>query len=184
MQVTGDPWKAVGFVLISSVPFYLGQILWLYPLGNIFQKGISLAFIGAALYTSWTFGTADLTLQYDVKLIAKYLQDLTVAYIVFTLLYIVIDPTIKASRMKTQAQRKAAWQSELNKIANSILTSLRGTLQEKRKIENEFGSSEVSQALAALSGKKIQRNNNHQGQQPVRTMPMDEGGFPKPPNQR
>lgn len=158
VHVTGDPWKALGFVAISSIPFYLGQIFWLYPLGNIFQKLIALLFIGASLYTSWVFGTADLTLSYDIKEIARYLQDLTVGYIVFTLFYIVIDPTIKAARMKTQAQKKAQWQGDLNKIAQSVLQSLRGALEEQRNIEAEFGADEVGKMMDALRGKKVQAN--------------------------
>jgi hypothetical protein len=181
MHVTGDPWKAIGFVLISSVPFYLGQVLWLYPLGTFFQKGIALLFVGVALYTSWMFGTADLTLEYNLKEIARFLQDLTVGYIVFGLLYIVIDPTIKAKRMKTQAQRKAQWQGELNGIAQKVLSSLRGALEEKRSIEAEFGSDEVTQMLAALSGNKPKVSKNNNNKQPVHAMENSEPDFLKPP---
>lgn len=166
MTVTGDGWKALGFVAISAVPFYLGQILWLYPLGNFFQKSIAVVFVGLALYTSWLFGTADLTLQYDIKLIAKYLQDLTVGYVVGTLVYISVDTTVKADRQKIKAQRKAAWQTELNKIARTVLSSLRGTLEEQRDIEQEFGAAQVTQAMNALGRKKPKQQN--QNTPPVR----------------
>lgn len=164
-HVTGDPWKALGFVAISAVPFYLGQIFWLYPLGTFIQKAIAVVFIGLAIYTSWMFGTADLTLEYDIKIIAKELQNLTVGYIVGTLFYVMIDPTVKASRMKTQAQQKAKWQTDLNKIARTVLSSLRGTLEEQRDIEQEFGAAQVSQAMNLLGRKKPKQP---QGQPPRR----------------
>src|SRR5512141_2596963 len=43
ITITGDPYKAMGFLLVSAVPFYLAQILWLYPRANGWQQAIAVA---------------------------------------------------------------------------------------------------------------------------------------------
>src|SRR5215510_13886734 len=56
MKITGDPYKALGFVLVSALPFYLAQILWLYPRANGWQQSIAVGMAITALYTSAQFG--------------------------------------------------------------------------------------------------------------------------------
>ncbi len=147
-----NKWKAIGFVAISSIPFYLGQIMWLYQLATGFQKAIAVAYISGGLWASWTFGTADLTQQYDLKGIVQDMNYLIVGYIVLALIYVVIDPHIKALRKKTQAERKAEFQGELNNIAEGVLGKLERTLEKKRDLESRYGQAEVERALAALTG--------------------------------
>lgn len=156
MYVTGDPIKAAGFVLVSAVPFLLGQIFWLYPRATWLQKGIAIGFVGMSLYTSAEFGLADLTAEYNTNEIFTFLVQLTAGYIVGTLVYIVFDPTIKANRMKRKAQDAAVAEKEKQAIARSILTDLKATLDTKRILEDEFGTDEVAKALSALSGKKME----------------------------
>jgi len=156
MYVTGDPIKAAGFVLVSAVPFLLGQIFWLYPRATWLQKGIAIGFVGMSLYTSAEFGLADLTAEYNTNEIFTFLVQLTAGYIVGTLVYIVFDPTIKANRMKRKAQDAAVAEKEKQAIARSILTDLKDTLATKRILEDEFGTDEVAKALSALSGKKME----------------------------
>ena len=55
MKITGDPYKALGFVLVSGLPFYLAQILWLYPRANGWQQTIAVAMAVSALATSAQF---------------------------------------------------------------------------------------------------------------------------------
>lgn len=152
--ITGSPYLAIGFVLVSAVPFLLGQVFWLYPRATFLQKAIAIGFIGLSLYTSWLYGLADLTREYDQNGVYEFLVTLTVIYIVGTLVYIVFDPTIKATRMKRKAQDAAVFQSEIQGMAQFILGKLRLTLSEKKRMEDEFGSDEVAQALAQLRGRK------------------------------
>lgn len=169
MYVTGDPIKAAGFVLVSAVPFLLGQIFWLYPRATWLQKGIAIGFVGMSLYTSAEFGLADLTAEYNTNEIFTFLVQLTAGYIVGTLVYIVFDPTIKANRMKRKAQDAAVAEKEKQAIARSILTDLKATLDTKRILEDEFGTDEVAKALSALSGKKMD-NKPARSVQPMRPM--------------
>ena len=72
IRITGDPYKALGFLLVSALPFYLAQILWLYPRANGWQQAIAVAMAVAALVTSAQFGLADLSLSYDVERIVNW----------------------------------------------------------------------------------------------------------------
>jgi len=154
-QMTGDPFKAVGFVLVSAVPFYLGQIFWLYPTANSIQKVISVVMVAASLYTSWVFGTADLSRSYDVSAIVSMVTNLTAGYIVTTLAYVLFDDGIKANRMKKQAQGAAARERDYQKITREVLRELAETQRLQRETEKEFGDSGLVQTqLDRLRGTK------------------------------
>jgi len=154
-QMTSDPFKAVGFVLVSAVPFYLGQIFWLYPTANTIQKAISVVMVAASLYTSWVFGTADLSRSYDVSAIVTMVTNLTAGYIVTTLAYVLFDDGIKANRMKKQAQGAAARERDYQKITREVLRELAETQRLQRETEKEFGDSGLVQTqLDRLRGTK------------------------------
>jgi len=154
-QMTSDPFKAVGFVLVSAVPFYLGQIFWLYPTANTVQKAISVVMVAASLYTSWVFGTADLSRSYDVSAIVTMVTNLTAGYIVTTLAYVLFDDGIKANRMKKQAQGAAARERDYQKITREVLRELAETQRLQRETEKEFGDSGLVQTqLDRLRGTK------------------------------
>ena len=167
--VTGNPYKAIGFVLVSAVPFYLGQVFWLYPRATFIQKGISIAFIATSLYTSFQFGAADLTQKYDINSIYTFMLELTAGYIVGTLIYIVIDPTIKANRAKVVAQDNANFEAELQIIARQVLASIKKTMESQKQIAQDFGQAEAENALNMVRGKKMEKGN----QQPQRVFAND-----------
>ena len=154
-QMTDDPFKAVGFVAVSAVPFYLGQIFWLYPTANSIQKFIAVVMVAASLYTSWVFGTADLSRSYDVSAIVSMVTNLTAGYIVITLAYVLWDDGIKANRMKKQAQGAAAREKDYQKITREVLRELAETQRLQRETEKEFGDSGLVQSqLDRLRGTK------------------------------
>ena len=154
-QMTADPFKAIGFVAVSAVPFYLGQIFWLYPTANSIQKVISVVMVAASLYTSWVFGTADLSRSYDVSAIVSMVTNLTAGYIVITLAYVLWDDGIKANRMKKQAQGAAAREKDYQKITREVLRELAETQRLQRETEKEFGDSGLVQSqLDRLRGTK------------------------------
>ena len=167
--VTGNPYKAIGFVIVSAVPFYLGQVFWLYPRATFIQKGISIAFIATSLYTSFQFGAADLTQKYDINSIYTFMLELTAGYIVGTLIYIVIDPTIKANRAKVVAQDNANFEAELQIIARQVLASIKKTMESQKQIAQDFGQAEAENALNMVRGKKMEKGN----QQPQRVFAND-----------
>ena len=60
LHLTGNPLLALGFVMVSSVPFYLGELAFLYNLANIWQKIISVLMVLMGLGISGFFGFAEL----------------------------------------------------------------------------------------------------------------------------
>jgi hypothetical protein len=151
-------YKALGFVLVSAVPFYLGQLFWLYPVANGLQKWIAVAMVAASLYTSWMFGTADLSRSYDVSAIVSMVVNMTAGYIVIVLGYILFDDGIKAHRLKKQAEGRATREREYQKIARSVLRELAETQKLQQETAREFGDPDlVQQQLDRLRGTKQQK---------------------------
>lgn len=183
-KMTGDPLKAVGFVLVSAVPFYLGQIFWLYPVANFMQKWISGGMVASALYTSWIFGTADLSQSYDMPALAQMVTNLTALYIVAGLGYILLDDSIKAHRMKKQAQGAAKQEKEYQQITRDVLRELAETQKLQRETEKEFGDAELVQAqLSRIRGKKQEKQQPPQYQPtPAMTALAQETDAPQVPN--
>lgn len=192
MTITGDAYKAMGFVLVSALPFYLAQILWLYPRANGWQQAIAVVMGGTALVTSAQFGLADLSLSYDVDRIVSQVIWLGGGYIVALLVYIVIDKNIRLMRAKIKAREQANFQGELNKSMRSILADLREGLKEEAALRREFGDLAVDSHLQMMRGMAskdnstfkpaaqfdVPRDNNHHSQ------PKAEVGNPtQPPHQ-
>lgn len=153
-QITGDPFKALGFVAVSAIPFYLAQVLWLYPRAHGLQQGIALAMGAISLYTSAQFGLADLTRQYDVNGLFSLVVWLTVFYVVILLVYVVSDRSIRLFRTRVQAHDRAAFQKQMNDTARGVLSDLRLQLEEERKLRMEFGDEAVEAHLSMLNHRK------------------------------
>ncbi|HEY6019638.1 MAG TPA: EF-hand domain-containing protein [Candidatus Paceibacterota bacterium] len=148
MTITGgDVYKALGFVLVSALPFYLGQVLWLYPRATGWQQAISVSMVVVALLTSAQFGLADLSQTYDVSKIISLVVWLTFGYICALLVYVLIDKHIRLYRKKIQAQSTASFQKEINAVGRSIMADLRSSLQEEQALRLEFGSDAVDKHL-------------------------------------
>jgi len=162
MEMTKNGWKAVSFVLISAIPFYLAQALWIYPRGNVGQKIIALAVGAGGLFTSAVFGRADLFLGYDLQMDAAYLLNsvilLTAGYIVALLVYVLIDPTIRAWFIEIQTSASVQQQETFLAMTRKAMADLQKTQKLQREIEEEFGDPlAVQNHLARLHGNKPQR---------------------------
>ena len=153
--------KAIGFVLISAVPFYLGQVLWIYPRGTWFQKLIAIGILVGGLTSSAVFGRADLFLGIDLQMDTAYLMNLviglTVSYIVALLFYVVFDPSVKAWRMKINANANAKQQREFLEITRKVMADMAITQRFQKEIEDQFGDPKaVRDQMKRLKGEKIQ----------------------------
>jgi hypothetical protein len=179
MTITGDPYKALGFVLVSALPFYLAQILWLYPRANGWQQAIAVAMAVAALLTSAEFGLADLSRAYDVDRIVTWVIWLSGGYVVALLVYIVIDKNIRLMRARVKAREQASFQGELNRSMRVILADLRAGLKEEASLRSEYGDLAVDSHLQMMRG-MANRDNHHRSQQ----APREEAGNPTPPPRR
>jgi hypothetical protein len=165
-QMTGDTFKAIGFVLVSAVPFYLGQVFWLYPVANWVQKWIAAGMVVSSLYTSWIFGTADLSKTYDIASIVATVTNMTAGYIVVVLAYILFDDGIKAYRIKKQVEGAARQEREYQILTRQTLRELAKTKALHQEIVDEFGDADlVDEQANRVRGKK------HQNQQPQQFRP-------------
>ena len=172
----GDPYKALGFVLVSAVPFYLGQIMWLYPRANKGQQTIAVILGAAGLYASAQFGLADLSISYDVAAIVQMVIYGGVAFIISLLIYIVIDDSVKANRLKVTSRAKAAEQRERNAITRSVLADLRESMEEEEKLKRDFDPVAVQAQLDRLRGNKGKGKGN---QNTSSTMPRNDTQTPQ-----
>ena len=109
LALTNDTILAVGFILISSLPFYLGQIAFVYNDANIKQQWIASGLILMGLAVSGYYGLAEYLLQagliineqtvYEVAIMA------TIALIVMGLIYALVDDKISATRRLNRLDR-------------------------------------------------------------------------------
>jgi len=174
IQMTHNAIKAFGFVLVSALPFYLGQLSWMYPRANFWQKTIAVLFVIGGLIGSAIFGRADLLLGLTITgsdqavnpvFVSDLVIVLTASYIVLGLFYLLLDPEIRAWRLKTIMKAKSDQQKEFNKIIREILSDQQLTLAEKAKLDDEFGAENVTLVLDQLRSSK---NNKKPDQNPTR----------------
>jgi len=158
IKISGDPVKAIGFVLVSAVPFYLGQVFWLYPQANTYQKWIGGAFVTGGLFASAVFGLADLSLAYDVSMIVQTVVYATVCYIVAAMMYVVFDNTIKAKRLQARMRGRANEERAYQISLRSVLTDLRETQRLEKELADEFGEDVVQERMGVFRGKKNPTN--------------------------
>jgi len=152
VKITGDTYKAIGFVLVSAVPFYLGQIFWLYPRANGLQKWIGGGFVIGGLLTSAAFGLADLSLNYDVAYIIGLVVQMTVVYIFAALGYVLFDNTIKAKRLMAESKGRSDQERDYQKHLRTVLTELQETKRLEKELAAEFGADVVADRLEKFRG--------------------------------
>jgi len=120
-KLTNSYMLALGFVAVSSIPFYLGQVAFLYNRANNWQKWFAGALVGMGLFVSAYYGFADYILQtnsaitlangvslpMDVNSLYLLAVSCTVILIVIGLLYVLVDDqianTLKQNRLKGRA---------------------------------------------------------------------------------
>lgn len=175
MKITnGDIFKALGFVAVSALPFYVGQILWLYPHANFIQKAIAAGSVAASLYTSWVFGRADLSLSYDVESLWRLVPDVSAAYVVALIIYILRDNRIMAWRRKKEQEASVAAEKEYNRMVSDLLVQLDERMTEQNNLSEKWGESAVRNQLNALRGEKSGgETKTHQSVQPARAFASD-----------
>ena len=178
MHITNnDPYASAGFVAVSLVPFYLSQVLWLYPHATGWQQFIAVVMLLTSLVTSANFGLADLSHIYNVQAISKTVVWLWLAYIVMLLLYVLADRKFKLLRMKVQARANASFRGDMNETANSLLESLEKSLAREQELRAKYGDDAVEAHLLLLQGAHGKNRSNHKLPEPANPTP------PPPQNQ-
>lgn len=149
--LTGKWILGLGFVAISSVPYYLGQVAWLYNKANAWQKITAIAMVVMGLVVSGYFGFADLMIGTQLQL-GNFITDkidinalylvaviATVALIVSGLFYGLVDDTIsqnlKANRLRG---RFMVFSNELN-IKSEMLDLAVAHRKRENALKDQYG---------------------------------------------
>lgn len=173
--LTENALLALGFVAVSSLPFYLGQIAFLYNRANGRQQGIAVFMVLMGLGVSAYYGFSDyllantfavtdtLTVTMNTNSLFAVAVGGTVALILLGLLYILIDDgianTIKSKRIEGKA-RIAEHELELKSRLLAKLQQVR--LQEdelKRQFPDDYEALQ-EQFIAAANKNPTPGNGN------------------------
>jgi hypothetical protein len=154
MTVTGDVFKAIGFIAASAVPFYLGQLFWLYPRANGIQRTIAVGMMTGGLYMSISMGFADLTKAYDVTQTISNVVWFSAGCVVAAIIYIMRDDGIRAWRLKVTTLAAAQTERMLQESMRVTLTSLQETMQVQEDIIKQFGAEAVEAQLSRIGKRK------------------------------
>jgi hypothetical protein len=148
--LTNNNMLALGFVVVSSLPFYLGQVAYLYNRANRGQQTLAVGMVLMGLGVSAYYGFADflfansivvtntLTVTLDTNSLFAVAVGGTVVLILAGLLYILIDDeianTIKAKRIEGKA-RTAEHELELK---SRLLAKLQQVRLQEDQLKREF----------------------------------------------
>lgn len=175
MQMTnGNLYKSMGFVAVSALPFYLSQIMWLYPRANTGQLFIAFLVGAGGLATSAMFGLADLSQTYNVQAISRWVIYATILYVIALLTYGLIDNGFRLNRMKIQARERANFEKERLGVIKDVLSDLEESLSHQKQLEERFGPEAVAAHLELMGrSNKKSKNNNGRLPEPVQTNNSD-----------
>lgn len=150
LTLTHNPFLAIGFLAVSSIPFYLGQIAFLYNQANWMQKIISVLLVLMGLVVSGYFGFSDLLLGTVVNTGVATINPVdpstlygvaiagTILLILGGLSFGLVDDTIamnlKASRIKARANVAKA---EM-KIKADLLSEMRQLRIDENKLRGDY----------------------------------------------
>lgn len=163
-SLTNDTLLSLGFVAVSSVPFYLGQLAWLYNKANWKQQLLAVLMIVMGLCVSAYFGFADylistvsnvgVLLNNDPSSLYEVAIYSTVALIAGGLLYAFFDDeianNIRANRMKAHADIVG----QEMEIKRGLLAKYRDIKEEEDKLRDKYGNEEVDVLNKRFSGKR------------------------------
>lgn len=142
MRLTGSPWKAIGFVALSAVPFYLGQILWGYKLANSAQRVISILYMAGGVIYAAVMGRYDLLLGYvffDEAAIVASAAWLTPIYVSLGLFFAFADEVVRTNARTAIIVRRAEFQRAKNAALARALRAARAAQQERSALRQEHG---------------------------------------------
>lgn len=150
LALTHNPILALGFVAISSVPFYLGQLAFLYNQSNLIQKVVSVLMVLMGLGISGYFGFAELLIGTTVNAGIANINPVdpttlyyiaiagTIALILSGLVYGLVDDiiaqNIKAARIRAKANSA---RNEI-KIKTELLKEMKGLRQLETGLKTDY----------------------------------------------
>lgn len=148
--LTQNPMLALGFVAVSSLPFYLGQIAYLYNRANEWQQGLAISMVGMGLGVSAYYGFSDFLLANSFVVTENFTVDLntnslfavavggTVALILGGLLYILKDDEIANRIRAKRIEGKAKNAEQELEIKSRLLAKLQEVRLQEESLKSRF----------------------------------------------
>ncbi len=166
--LTGSTVLALGFVLVSSLPFYLGQVAFLYNRANDWQQKISVGMVGMGLFVSAYYGFADYIFQtntvikvtdgvsvaVDASTLYILAVSCTVALIVSGLLYVFLDDGFANTLKKNRIQGRAKIAQDEIAIKRSLLADLTALRADEEALRSQYPE-DYERLQAQFEGKKV-----------------------------
>jgi hypothetical protein len=150
--LTSSVMLALGFVAVSSLPFYLGQVAFLYNRANAKQQFISVAMVSMGLLVSAYYGFADyifqtktvlqvangVTISIDVNTLYIVAVSCTVALIVGGLLFVFFDDGVANNIKKNRIQGRASIAQEEITIKRKLLAELTALRADEEALKSQY----------------------------------------------
>lgn len=150
--LTASVMLALGFVAVSSLPFYLGQVAFLYNRANPAQQRISVGMVAMGLLVSAYYGFADYIFQtntvinvangiavnLDVNTLYIVAVSCTVALIVGGLLFVFFDDGVANNIKKNRIQGRASIAQEEITIKRKLLAELTALRADEEALKSQY----------------------------------------------
>lgn len=168
VTLTGNKMLALGFVMVSSLPFYLGQVAFMYNRANEWQQRISVGMVGMGLLVSAYYGFADYifetntvisiangwNLSVDANTLYILAVSCTVALIVCGLLYVFIDDGFANTLKNNRIQGRAKIAREEIAIKRSLLADLTALRADEEALRSQYPE-DYERLQVQFEGKKV-----------------------------
>lgn len=148
--LTENAMLAVGFVAVSSLPFYLGQIAYLYNRANSYQQGLAIVMVLMGLGVSAYYGFSDfllansiavtntLTVTLDTNSLFAVAVGGTVALILIGLVYILLDDDIANTIKSKRIEGKAKTAEHELELKSRLLAKLQQVRLQEDQLKSQF----------------------------------------------
>lgn len=150
--LTNSVMLALGFVAVSSLPFYLGQLAFLYNRANKVQQYISVSMVAMGLFVSAYYGFADyivqtnsvltlangVSLPVDINSLYILAVSGTAVIIVSGLLYVFFDDGIANKLKKNRIQGRAKIAQEEIDIKRKLLADLTALRKDEDALRTQY----------------------------------------------
>jgi hypothetical protein len=150
--LTGSTILALGFVMVSSLPFYLGQVAFLYNRANDWQQRIAVGMVLMGLFVSAYYGFADYVIQtntviqfangvslpVDIDTLYMLAVGCTVILVVSGLLYVFLDDGFANTLKSNRIQGRAKIATEEIAIKRKLLADLTALRADEEALKSQY----------------------------------------------
>jgi len=152
LALTHSVMLALGFVAVSSLPFYLGQLAFLYNRANWMQQTIAVLMVSMGLLVSAYYGFSDyilqsklavqvvdgVSLELDVNSLYFLAVSCTVLLILGGLLYVFFDDGVANNLKKNRILGRASIARDEITIKRSLLADLTALRADEEALKSQY----------------------------------------------